>query len=66
MAHQQKGDKDQARQWYDRAAIWMEKNKPKDEELLRFRAEAAALLGVSEDPKSAGKKEGNPTRSSKP
>ena len=26
----------------------MEKNQPKDEELIRFRAEAAALLGVKE------------------
>ena len=25
---------------------WMDKNKPKDEELGRFRAEAAALLGI--------------------
>ena len=66
MAHRQKGDRDQARQWYDRAAIWMEKNKPKDDELLRFRAEATALLGVSEDPKSAGKKEDDPTQRSRP
>jgi hypothetical protein len=26
----------------------MEKNRPKDEDLIRFRAEAAALLGLSE------------------
>jgi tetratricopeptide (TPR) repeat protein len=46
MAHWQLGHKDEARTWYDKAVQWMEKNKPKDEELLRFRAEAAELLGI--------------------
>jgi tetratricopeptide (TPR) repeat protein len=46
MAHWQRGDKPQARSWYDKAIPWMEKNQPKDEELIRFRAEAAALLEV--------------------
>jgi eukaryotic-like serine/threonine-protein kinase len=58
-AHWQKGEKDRARQWYDKAVVWMGKNKPKDEELLRFRAEAEALLGVSKAPKAAGRKEEN-------
>ena len=40
------GDKEQARLWYDRAVQWMEKNQPQDKELPRFRAEAAALLGI--------------------
>jgi tetratricopeptide (TPR) repeat protein len=48
MAHWQLGNEPQSRSWYDGAVRWMEKNQPKDEELLRFRAEAAALLGVSE------------------
>jgi tetratricopeptide (TPR) repeat protein len=48
MAHKQLGDKDEPRQWYEQAAQWMEKNKPQDEELRRFRAEAAALLEVKE------------------
>jgi WD40 repeat protein/tetratricopeptide (TPR) repeat protein len=48
MAHWQLGDKTQARSWYDKAVTWMEKYQPKDEELLRFRAEAAALLEVNE------------------
>ena len=48
MAHWQLGDKTQARSWYDKAVPWMEKNQPKNEELLRFRAEAAALLGLKE------------------
>jgi tetratricopeptide (TPR) repeat protein len=45
MAHGQLGDKTQARQLYNQAAEWLEKNQPRDlEELRRFRAEAAALL----------------------
>jgi hypothetical protein len=40
--------KDEARKWYDRAAGWTEKIAPKDEELRRFRAEAAALMGIEE------------------
>ena len=51
MAHWQLSDKEQARKWYDQAVEWMEKNKPEDEELLRFRAEAAALLGLPIPPK---------------
>ena len=51
MAHWQRGDKEQARKWYDQAVPWMEKNKPQDEELRRFRAEAATLLGLPTPPK---------------
>jgi tetratricopeptide (TPR) repeat protein len=46
MAHWQLGEKDQARQWYDRAVQWMDKNRPKEEQLRRFCAEAAELLGT--------------------
>ena len=45
MAHWQLGDKEQARQWYDRGVRWMDRNQPRDEQLLRFRAEAAKLIG---------------------
>jgi len=48
MACQRQGKKELAGKWFDQAVQWMEKNNPKDEELLRFRAEAAALLGRSE------------------
>ena len=48
MAHWQLGNKDEARKWYDRAVEWMDKNQPKNEELRRFRAEAAELLEVEE------------------
>jgi hypothetical protein len=47
MAHWQLNDKDKAREWYDQAVAWMDKNAPQNEELKRFRAEAAALLGLA-------------------
>jgi serine/threonine protein kinase/Flp pilus assembly protein TadD len=50
MAHWQLGDAEKARHFYDQAVGWMEKNKPQDEELGRFRGEAAALLGIEEEP----------------
>jgi tetratricopeptide (TPR) repeat protein len=46
MAHWRLGEKDKAREWYDKAVAWMDKNQPTNEELLRFRAEAAELLGI--------------------
>ena len=46
MAHWQLGNEAEARKWYAQAVEWMEKNKPHDEELLRFRAEAEQLLKV--------------------
>jgi eukaryotic-like serine/threonine-protein kinase len=52
-----------ARKWYDQAVMWMEKNNPKDEELRRFRTEAAELMGIektktttTKDTKSTRKK----------
>ncbi len=48
MTHWQVGEKPQAHPWFDKAVSWMEKNQPNNEELIRFRAEAAALLGVNE------------------
>jgi tetratricopeptide (TPR) repeat protein len=46
MAHWKLGEKDKARQWYEKAVQWMEKNNPQDDELRRFRAEAEELLGI--------------------
>ena len=48
MTHWQLGDKDNARHWYAKAIEWMKRHNPDDEELGRFRAEAKALLGVTE------------------
>jgi WD40 repeat protein len=50
MAHWQLDEKEQACKWYAKAVQWMDKNKPQDEELRRFRAEAAELLGIKESP----------------
>jgi tetratricopeptide (TPR) repeat protein len=59
MCYWQRGDHEQARQWYRRACQWMEDHKQMveqepgfywKEELARFRAEAAGLLGVEEPP----------------
>jgi hypothetical protein len=51
MSHWQLGKKDEARKWYDQAVPWMDKNQPKNEELRRFRREAAELLGLKEKQK---------------
>jgi serine/threonine protein kinase/Flp pilus assembly protein TadD len=50
MAYWQLGEPEQARQRYDQAVQWMDTNKPNDQELRRFRGEAAALLGIPEEP----------------
>jgi hypothetical protein len=47
MTHWQLSDKVEARQWYDKAVEWMDKNQPQNDELQRFRTEAAELLGIS-------------------
>ncbi|HUE75048.1 MAG TPA: serine/threonine-protein kinase [Pirellulaceae bacterium] len=44
MAHWQLANKDEAGKWYEQAVEWMDKHQPKNEELRRFRAEAAKLL----------------------
>jgi serine/threonine protein kinase len=46
MAHWKLGDKPQARSWFDQSVAWMEKNAPKNEELMRFRTEAEELMGI--------------------
>ena len=48
MAHWKLDDKKKARQWYDKAVKWMDGNMPEDEELRRFRAEAEALMEITE------------------
>ena len=45
MTRQQLGQNDEARTRYDKGVEWMDKNAPQNEELLRFRVEAAELLG---------------------
>jgi hypothetical protein len=48
MVRWQQGEQEEARKWYGQAVAWMDKKKPENEELRRFRAEAAKLLGVNE------------------
>lgn len=45
MAHRRLGDEEQAGLWYDRSVAWMDETMADNEELRRFRSEAAALLG---------------------
>lgn len=49
MCHRQRDDLEEARAWYDKATQWMDKNDSNDDETLRFRAEAAELLGVKDE-----------------
>jgi hypothetical protein len=44
MAHWRLGDRNQARMWLNRAVEWMDRDRPHDDELRRFRAEAETLL----------------------
>ena len=48
MSHWQLGDKEEARQWFDKGAQWMDAKNAKSESMIRFRSEAAELLGVNE------------------
>ena len=66
MAYWRMGRTDEARPRYVQAIDGIEKNKSQHADVSRLRAEAAALLGVTEHPKSTGRKEENPTRPSKP
>jgi tetratricopeptide (TPR) repeat protein len=45
MALGQKGEKDKARPWFDKAVAWTREKDPKNKEFLQFWAEAAELLG---------------------
>ena len=55
MTHWQLGQKDDARKSYEKAVELMNKNAPKNEELIRFRAEAAELLRTTNPKPSANK-----------
>jgi hypothetical protein len=48
MAHWKLGHKEEARKWHGQASAWMEQKEYGDPRLRRFRAEAAALLGVTD------------------
>jgi uncharacterized protein HemY len=46
MAQWQLGNRDAARDSYQKAVDWVEKNQPDDPDLIRVRSEAAELLGI--------------------
>jgi serine/threonine protein kinase/Tfp pilus assembly protein PilF len=48
MAYWKLGEKDKARERYERAAQWSDKNQPNNETIRRFRAEAAETLELNE------------------
>jgi tetratricopeptide (TPR) repeat protein len=50
MSHWQLGELETACRWYDAAARWMDRFSADNDEQRRFRAEAAALLGVANEP----------------
>jgi Flp pilus assembly protein TadD/serine/threonine protein kinase len=63
MAHWKIGNKKEARTRYEQGVQWMRKNAPEDKELIRFRAEAEALLAI----RASNPKDGKPNSSrSKP
>jgi Flp pilus assembly protein TadD len=43
MVHWQRGERDQARRWFETACKWMAQKQARNEELRRFRAEADAI-----------------------
>jgi WD40 repeat protein/serine/threonine protein kinase len=47
MTHWRLGHETETVKWCEKNVEWMAKNKPQDVQLLRFRAEAAELLGIS-------------------
>jgi len=60
VSHSQLEEKEEARNWYDKAVKWMEENIPDNKELIRFRAEAAELLGVRNETKDEKETEDGP------
>jgi eukaryotic-like serine/threonine-protein kinase len=56
MARWRRGERDEARREYDRAVQWMTQHAQNHQDLRRFRAEAAEVLGLS-DPKSSSPEE---------
>jgi serine/threonine protein kinase/tetratricopeptide (TPR) repeat protein len=69
LAHARGGDRQQARTWYDKAVALMRRQPPGvgvHPMQERLRAEAAALLGMTDQPKPPGNKEQTSAKPSKP
>jgi serine/threonine protein kinase/tetratricopeptide (TPR) repeat protein len=54
MARWQLGDKAGAKAWFDKGVAAMNKAKTQDDEMRRFRTEAAELLGIKDEVKRSG------------
>ncbi len=50
MAYWQLGDYPEAKKWFDKGVAWMDKGKFRDDEVRRFRAEAAGLMEPKDSP----------------
>jgi serine/threonine protein kinase/tetratricopeptide (TPR) repeat protein len=55
MANQRKGDAARARDWYDRSVAWVTQHPSQDKRLPKYRAEAAAVLGLKDSPPTGEK-----------
>ena len=66
MSYWRRGEPDQARAWLNKANRRMEEDQVKDHDILSVGAEATALLGMTENRTTMGKKDENATRQSKP
>jgi tetratricopeptide (TPR) repeat protein len=66
MAFWQKGDKQNARLWYDKAAAWMENNRATNDDFYKLRDETSLMLGVTDGLAVTGDKEENTQRQSRP
>jgi tetratricopeptide (TPR) repeat protein len=62
MAHAQLGHKEEARQWYDKAVAWMDKNEPLTGGLRGFCDEATDVLRIVPKPATPDKKESPPKK----
>jgi serine/threonine protein kinase/Flp pilus assembly protein TadD len=62
MAHWQVGHKREARRLYDEAVGWIDRQKSRDEELGRLRAEAASVLGLPKPTAPARKEVPHPPK----
>ena len=49
MAHWRLGESEKAKSWFDRAVQWMDRHKPHDDELRRFRAEAQSVMKTARE-----------------
>ena len=65
MAYHKKGDAKQARSWYDRSVSWLADHKVNLPNAVRYRNEAASLLGV-QTPRTDAKPKTAPEPSSAP